>query len=125
MKAPEDLQVDGRALHQRISEWLAEENVALDPHEEVVLVEACRVADRLALLRAAIAGRDLVEGGVVRLLAEERQQRVALANLLVTKLGFPTGLVGDEDTSVGASPRSRRAQKAAQSRWQREARGAS
>jgi hypothetical protein len=75
----------------------------------------------LALLRSAIEGRDLAEPSVVRLLAEERQQRVALSTLLVVRLGFPTGVV-DEDSGVGMSPRSRRAQRAAQTRWARDRR---
>lgn len=112
MKPPSDLDRDGRALFRRVARFLDEQNMVLDPHEAAVLVEGCRVADRLAQLRAVLDGADLTEAASVRLLAEERQQRLALSTLLITRLGLPTGLVGEPVT-----PRSRRAQQAAQSRW--------
>lgn len=126
MKIPRDLRTEGKALLQRVTTWLDEEKMVLDPHEEVVLLEACRVTDRLSMLRKAIEGQDLATAGAVRLLAEERQQRTALANLLVTKLGFPTGVLSEDESSTGSSPRSRRAQNAANSRWgyERQRRGA-
>jgi ABC-type transport system involved in cytochrome c biogenesis ATPase subunit len=96
-----------------VTAFLDDEGMLLDPHEEAVLVEACRIADRLAQLRAALADADLSDVAAVRLLSEERQQRVALSTLLISRLGLPTGLVGEPVT-----PRSRRAQKAAQTRWQ-------
>jgi hypothetical protein len=117
MKPPDDLGTEGRELLSRISAFLDGydpdgRSLQLDPHEEAVLVEACRLADRLAQIRAVLVGADLAEPAGVRLLAEERQQRATLATLLITKLGLPTGLVGEP-----ATPRSRRAQKAAHSRW--------
>jgi hypothetical protein len=121
--APADLGRQGRALLRRLDGWLAEQQLRLDPHEEVVLVEACRIADRLGQLRAALAEVDLaVEPGAVRLLAEERQQRSALAQLLITKLGLPTGLVDPGEAPAGGlSPQSRRGQKAAAARWRPDA----
>jgi len=113
---PRDLQAAGRAVLQAVSGFLTCERLTLDPHELIVLHEACRVADRLAELRDALAGADLHDPVSVRLLAEERQQRLALATLLVTKLGLPSGVAGD-NPAVGMSPRSRRGQTGARARW--------
>ena len=119
MRAPNHLGRDGGRLWRRVARWLAEHDggpVLLDPHEEAVLGEACRVADRLSELRAALDGADLADAAMVRLLAEERQQRVALSTLLIVRLGLPTGLA-DEPRPKGSTPRSRRAQSAARARW--------
>ncbi len=113
---PRDLRAAGRALLRSVSGFLTAERLTLDPHEHAVLIEACRVADRLAELREALAGADLRDPAAVRLLAEERQQRLAMATLLVTKIGLPTGVAGDSP-AVGVSPRSRRGQAGARSRW--------
>jgi hypothetical protein len=114
---PEDLGAEGLALWAAVHEMLKAENVVLDGHELEILAHACRTADRRAQLRQALAGIDLVtDAAAVRLLAEERMQRQALAKLLVTTLGLPTGLPA-EDSSKGKTPRSRRALKAADARW--------
>ena len=112
MRIPTDLARHGRALLRAVGGFLDEQDMLLDPHEEAVLVEAARVVDRLAQLRDVLDGADLADAATVRLLAEERQQRLALSTLLVVRLGLPTGLVGE-----GATPRSRRAKRAATDRW--------
>lgn len=112
---PRDLRTAGRTLLRGVVAYLDTEKLLLDTHEEVVLIEACRTADRLAQLREVLAGMDLTESAAVRLLAEERQQRTALAHLLLTKLGLPTGVVGA--SGAGATPRSRRGQTGARNRW--------
>jgi len=112
VRAPKGLGRPGRALLRAVNLFLDEELLDLVAHEIAVLHEACRVADRLEQLRAALDGADLADPATVRLLAEERQQRLALANLLVTKLGLPTGLA-----DAGSTPQSRRAAKAANTRW--------
>jgi hypothetical protein len=119
MPVPRDLGPAGRAVLRAVGGWLEEQKLVLDPHELIVLHEACRVADRLAQLRSALDGRDLADAGAVRLLAEERQQRAALAGLLVSKLGLPTGAVaGDGQVGVaGSSPLSRRGLAGARARW--------
>ena len=112
---PRDLRAAGRALLRGVAGYLDDEVLVLDAHEEAVLIEACRTADRLAQLRDALSGADLTEPATVRLLSEERQQRATLATLLLSKLGLPTGVAGVGGT--GSTPRSRRAQTAARSRW--------
>jgi len=111
---PRDLGRDGRSLLRRVIAVYDEHNLEPEAHERVILTEAARVADRLAQLRAALAGVELTEVAAVRLLAEERQQRVALSTLLVSRLGLPTGLGGEQPA---ATPRGRRAQQAANTRW--------
>jgi hypothetical protein len=119
MRAPVGLGADGRRLWRSVAAWLSEHEggaITLDPHEREILAEACRVADRIAGIRDALDGADLTDAGSIRLLAEERQQRAALASLLVSKLAFPTGMPADVP-SKGTTPRSRRAQTAARARW--------
>lgn len=120
MKIPRGLGADGRALWRAISGFLdsGARPIVLDPHELAVLVEACRIADRLAQLREVLDGADLADAATVRLLSEERQQRTALSTLLITRLGLPTGLPSDEGATA-STPTARRAQRAAQSRWSR------
>jgi hypothetical protein len=113
------MRADGRRLWRSVAAWLSEHEggaITLDPHEREILAEACRVADRIAGIRDALDGADLTDAGSIRLLAEERQQRAALASLLVSKLAFPTGMPADVP-SKGTTPRSRRAQTAARARW--------
>jgi hypothetical protein len=117
---PRDLGKDGRTLFQRIEAWRKAERLVLDPHESPQIAELCRTLDRLAAIRGALADLSPVEAAWVRLAAEERQQRLAYGRQ-VSSLGFPSGVV-DAPTRparppTGSTPRSRRAQKAAQSRW--------
>jgi hypothetical protein len=87
------------------------------PHEHAVLVEACCAADRLDSLRTTIDAADLADAHTIRLLAEERQTRTALARLLLGQLGLPSGVTDEDGVPVRQTPRSRRARKAANTRW--------
>ena len=125
VKPPADLGTAGRALWRSTVRWLAEQTATMEPHETVVLAEACRTADRLAALRAALTGVDLADPAAVRLLTEERLQRQALASLLCVRLGLPTGLSdssevarkGRKSSLKGTTSTSRRAVRAARARW--------
>jgi hypothetical protein len=81
LKPPGELQKSGRemwaAVHQRLD---------LDRHEQQVLLEACRVADRLDALAAAIRkhGVLLPNGDAVGALVEARQQQITLARLIAS-----------------------------------------
>lgn len=122
-RAPRDLDGDGRSLWGRITSWLDERNLILDPHEELLVVEMCRTADRLAALRRTLAAvRSPTNPDWTRLASEERQQRLA-HGLLVSALGLPSGAVDDAPPAVAGAgraaertPRSRRAQNAAATR---------
>lgn len=120
MRAPAGLGAGGGRLWRSVASWLDQHpagSVQLDPHERELLAEACRIADRLGAMREVLDGADLTDAGTVRLLAEERQQRLALATVLVTKLGLPSGMPEEASPKKGATPRSRRAQRAATARW--------
>lgn len=126
MRAPNGLGTDGSRLWRRVVAWLSEHpagSIELDPHERELLGEACRIADRLGSIREALDGADFTDAASMRLLSEERQQRLALANLLTSKLGFPTGMPQETGQKKGRTPRSRRAQTAAHARWGTEATG--
>ncbi|MEX5632152.1 hypothetical protein [Parafrankia sp. FMc2] len=122
-RAPRDLDGHGRSLWVRITSWLDERNLILDPHEELLVVEMCRTADRLAALRRTLAVvRSPTNPDWTRLASEERQQRLAYG-LLVSALGLPSGAVDDVPPAVAGAgraveraPRSRREQKAAATR---------
>lgn len=117
---PPDLGADGRRLWGQVQEWLAEQGpddadgAELEPHEVVLVAEMCRTADRLATIRGALARVDPTEAAWTRLASEERQRGLAMSRL-ISAVGFPTGLVDDD--AKGSTPRSRRAQTAAQERW--------
>jgi len=111
---PADLGADGRNLWAAVAAWLDDQDADLDPHERVLAVELCRSADRLASIRRALAAIDPTEAAWARLASEERQRGLAMARL-ISAIGFPTGLA--DEAGVGATPRSRRAQTAAQRRW--------
>jgi hypothetical protein len=116
---PVDLGREGRALFRRIETWRKAERLALDPHEVPQVAELCRCVDRMAAIRRALVGLDPREPAWTRLAAEERQQRLAYGRQ-VSSLGFPSGVVEDgrpARPAKGSTPRSRRAQKAAASRW--------
>ena len=92
------------------------------PHELAVLAVACRQADDVAALEALLVRDGLIvagSNGQPRLNAavtEVRQGRLALSKLL-DQLALP-----DDDAQVGLTPASRKAQKAANARWDRERR---
>lgn len=95
------------------------------PHELALLAVACRQADDVAALEALLARDGLVVPGSTgqpRLNAavtEVRQGRLALSKLL-DQLALPAD--DDDAAPVLRSPASRKAQKAARARWDREAR---
>lgn len=119
---PRDVGPSGRALLRGVGAYFETEDLEPDEHEVIILVEAARTADRLEQLRRALADVDLTEPASVRLLAEERQQRAALAHLLTSKLGLPTG--SPSTVVTGSTPASRGRQAAANARWGRPVRGA-
>lgn len=93
-RAPRGLERSGRRLWRSIVDVYE-----LDVHEQLMLVEACRVADRLDRLADAAALADLTvtnsKGDEVAspFLVEARQQAVVFSRLLAS-LRLPTG---DED----------------------------
>lgn len=113
-KPPEDLDAAGRKLWRDLEAWRAGVDLEWDPHEVILLAELCRTADRLASVREAIATVDATAPPWVRLSTEERQLRLQFART-TSSLGLPSGVPSDD--GKGRSPRSRRAQKAAESRW--------
>lgn len=114
--APDDLGPDGRGLYAAVGAWLDAEGFDLDPHEAPQVAELARTVDRLAACRTALDALDVGSPAWVRVVAEERQQRLAYGRQ-VSSLGFPSGVVADTPTTKGTTPRSRRAQKAAAARW--------
>jgi len=89
----------------------------LRPDELRILEDACRLTDRAAELATEAEGRSRTVRGstgqpvINPLLAEERQCRLAVAQLL-KQLKLP-----DEESAGAAGPRSVSARSAAQSRW--------
>ena len=115
-RAPDDLEDAGRQLWRRVLAVFD-----LGPDELTLLAEAARSADELARIRTALGDAELLVPGskgqpvAHPLLAETRAHRATLEKLLGA-LALP-----DEDEEAGHTPRSRRAQRAAQSRWGRVA----
>lgn len=109
---PADLRAAGRRLWAEVTA-----DFDLGPDEIGALREACRTADELDDLRAALKGQPMTVPGSTGqpvanpLLAEVRRHRATLAQLL-ERLSLPAG---DEDQ--GMTPAQRRAQRAAQQRW--------
>lgn len=106
----------GRALWKSI--FASNCKYVLRPDELRILEDACRLTDRAAELAAEADGRPRTVRGstgqpvINPLLAEERQCRLAVAQLL-KQLKLP-----DEDNQAGAGgTRSVGARAAAQSRW--------
>ncbi len=114
--APQGLQKAGAALWRGIVAVYE-----LDPRELTVLGLACRQADDVARLEAAVAAEGVVVEGskgqprLSQVVGEVRQSRLALARLL-GELALPDA----EDRP--ATARSARAKRAADSRWDRVAR---
>lgn len=113
---PTDLLDTGRALWRDVTA-----KYELRADEVPLLAEMCRAVDRLAGIRAALVGQPLLVAGSTGqqrahpLLGEERATVLVLAKLQA-QLGLP-----DEVGQVGATPASRKAQRAANERWRREA----
>jgi hypothetical protein len=81
VKTPRGLAGPGRSLWRSIAD-----TYELEQHELAVLEQAARVADRLAALDAVVDSEGVMEPGRGRAhpaLVESRQQRIALARLLV------------------------------------------
>lgn len=81
VKTPRGLAAAGRALFRSIAGAFD-----LERHELAVLEQAARVADRVAALDAVVDTDGVMEPGTGRAhpaLVESRQQRIALARLLV------------------------------------------
>ena len=106
---PTGLDLPGKRLWRRITA-----SYDLREDELVLLDQACRVADTVALLEAGLKGAPLMVAGSMGqqrehpLLSEARQQRGQLARFLA-QLKLP-----DEDA---ISTRSTQARWAAQARW--------
>lgn len=104
-RAPEGAKVAGQKLWKAVLS-----RYVLDEHEMTLLVQAVRMADTCADLQAFIDKNGLMvsgSGGRIRpAVGELRQQRIALARLLVA-LRVP---IGDQDESPAktAAPRLQR-----------------
>jgi phage terminase small subunit len=111
--APKGLQLVGKRMWKRVVSAYK-----LRPDEVFVLESACRTADWIAKLEAAMEGQPLVVKGSMGqdrehpLLSEARQQRALLARLLA-QLKLP-----DED-GLALETTSTKARTAAMSRWSR------
>ena len=99
---PQGLKASGRRL------WRSTvDGFELDEHELVLLREACRTADGIDALQAAVDSDGVLNEGSQGLrvhpaLVELRQQRIVFARL-TAQLGMPSG---DEDApSVGGKAR--------------------
>lgn len=114
VKTPPDLDDAGRRLWRAVAAWRREHDLELEPWEVEMVTEVCRAVDRLAALRARMADAG-DEGRWLALVKEERQQRAILGRVVAAS-GLPTGLV-DQDSTAGRTPKSRRAQRAAEARW--------
>ncbi len=89
-QAPEGLNTRGKALWERIHAELE-----IEAHEEALLLEVCRVLDRLEVLDAAIREEPpIVDGKVHPALTEARLQAVTLARL-VASLRLPDDYAAD------------------------------
>jgi hypothetical protein len=119
VKAPGGLGIAGAALWRRLT---ADADLDFDSGSLLTLELACRQADDVALLEKMLADQGAVVSGskgqprLSGVLAELRQQRYAL-NRLVSAIGLP-----EDDAPVGKSPSQRKAQRAADARWFRQAR---
>ena len=109
---PKGFEATGRQLWKRVvSAYI------LRPDELMLLESACKTADLVARLEAAMEGQPLVVRGSMGqerehpLLSEARQQRALMARLL-GQLKLP-----EEPESSLSSVRSQQARHAAQARW--------
>ena len=109
----------GEALHKKIVDDLAAHDRALDPREEEYLDQACRLADTVEALDAAVAAEGVTvvgSQGQPRLhpgIAEARLARLAMARLL-GNIELPS----DEPAPTAKQAQARAA---ARARWQRRA----
>ncbi|WP_223277640.1 hypothetical protein [Janibacter sp. YB324] len=93
-KAPSGLQSAGKRLW-----WSVVDDYELDVHEEILLLQACRCADRLDTLakEATTATITNTKGDVVAhpALVESRQQSITLSRLLAS-MRLPSGDEGEQ-----------------------------
>ncbi|MBG0818200.1 hypothetical protein [Planomonospora sp. ID82291] len=112
---PEDLGDAGRVLWSSVTE-----DFDLGHAELPLLVEACRTADELVMMRRTLAAEESTVIGSTGqpkahpLYAELRAHRLLLGKLL-DSLALPV-----EDQEKGLTPNQERAQKAANVRWAME-----
>ncbi len=100
--SPAGLASTGRRLWQSVLE-----DYELDVHEQLLLREACRCADRLDLLAAELSGPVLQTNGrgepsAHPALAEGRAQQLTLARLLAS-LRLPSGEMAGRPQRRGAA----------------------
>jgi hypothetical protein len=93
-RAPKELAITGKKLWNRVLK-----DFELADHEELVLLQACRIADSLDKLQAEMVGVDVVmqspQGAKIHpALVESRQQSLALAKVMAS-LRIP---FGDEES---------------------------
>lgn len=110
--APRGLGAPGRRLWRAVTA-----DFELGPDELESLREACRCADELERLRAAVAEAPLTVAGsagqvVAHPLLEQVRRHRDLLGKLLERLALPAG---DEDQ--GMTPAQKRAHRAAQQRW--------
>ncbi len=114
--APEGLKASGQQLWQDVTSAYA-----LRVDELALLGQMCHTVDDIDAMREALAADGIVVGGSRGqrrpnpMLTELRGSRLLLLRL-AAQLGLP-----DEDEPAGATPASRKAARAANIRWQREA----
>jgi phage terminase small subunit len=115
--APDDLKAEGAALWGAVTA-----TYSLRSDELALLGEMCRTVDDLATMREALAadGALVTRGsrGQARahpLLGEMRASRLLLIRL-ASQLGLP-----DDEEAPGSTPASRKAARAANERWRRQA----
>lgn len=102
-QSPAGLNACGRRLWRSVVD-----EYELDVHEELLLVEACRCADRLERLAELVASAPLVtpntRGDEVThpSVVEARQQQIALTRLLAS-LRLPSGEMAERPQRRGAA----------------------
>jgi hypothetical protein len=110
-KPPPGLATEGRALWSSVTADAATQQLELDAREQRWLLDACRIADQIAAMTAALEGEPMTVLGSQRqlvahpLLAEIRQHRATLAMTLARlKLDPPEGAAatGHKYTSATA-----------------------
>lgn len=104
MGDPKGLGPAGRALWRAVTG-----DYELEQHELVLLEQACRTADMVAALAAAVDDGPLTtgEGRIRPEVVEARQQRIVLARLLAA-LRVPLGEQNDDHSGQHGPPRLQR-----------------
>ncbi|WP_326826448.1 P27 family phage terminase small subunit [Streptosporangium sp. NBC_01756] len=116
-RKPDDLGEAGSALWDRLTD-----DLEFDPWEVEIVEAACRQRDDIALLERVIAAEGVITTGsqgqprLSAVVTEVRQSRLALAKLLA-ELRMPSM---EEEAGKPMNGASRRAQAAANTRWDRK-----